>query len=90
MAAVRAATMQRRMPAADRSQPAGPAESSGSMPRRAASRAAVTANGSAKMVWLKRTSSKYVRRRDGGRSAAVVAPSPVVAVAIRRRLPSGG
>ena len=58
MAAVRAATMQRRIPAAGRSQPNGPDASPGSMPRRAASRAALTANGSANTVWLNRTSSR--------------------------------
>ena len=59
IAAVRAVTMQRRMPAATRAMPMGePPARSPSPPQRIAISAAIAANGRAKSVWLNRTSSR--------------------------------
>jgi len=59
MAAVRAATMQTRMPSTGFASDQGSAsDQRPSPPKRIAIRAAITANGRAKIVWLKRTSSR--------------------------------
>jgi len=59
MAAVRAVTMQSRMPTVPRAASSGFVQSSEeSPPQRIAIKAAIIANGRAKIVWLKRTSSR--------------------------------
>ena len=59
IAAVRAVTMQSRMPSVPRMAPVGELQSSaGSPPQRIAISAAIAANGRAKIVWLNRTSSR--------------------------------